>query len=85
MNGPRKFTYLYGLLEDNDPTIMTVRVSGASRTPRHQGCVERQNQLVKQIIQKKIEELKMKFPNSNPGWVDVLGPATSAIVKVTNH
>ena len=70
---------MYDLLKDNDPNILTVRVSGASRTPRHQGCVERQNAIVKQIIQKKIEEMKLRFPKSDPGWVDVLGPATSAM------
>jgi len=54
-------------------------VSGAPRTPRHQGSVENQNKHIKAIFDKLISEYESIHPNSNVGWVDFVGAATSAL------
>ena len=68
---------VYTLIKTADPNIITVR--GAPRTPRHQGSVENGNQHIKNIIDKQLEILRTKNTKSNPGWIDILGPVTSAI------
>ena len=68
---------VYSLLKDYDPNTLMVR--GAPRTPRHQGSVENGNQHIKTIIDKQIQVIKSNDSDSKIGWVDVLGPVTSAI------
>ena len=68
---------VFDLLKRNDPK--TVFVSGAPRTPRHQGSVENQNGHVQTIMGKEVDILKKHYPITDPGWTDVLGPTTSAL------
>ena len=68
---------VYFLMKNEDPNMLMVR--GAPRTPRHQGSVENGNQHIKVNIDKQIEVLRTMDPTANPGWVEVLGPVTSAM------
>ena len=68
---------VYGMIRDADPHILTV--TGAPRTPREQGSVENANQHVKGIIAREVRQARLRDPKLDIGWVDVLGPATSAM------
>ena len=68
---------VYGMIRDAEPHILTL--TGPPRTPRVQGSVENANQHVKSIIARAIIEAKLQDPQRDIGWVDVLGPATSAM------
>ncbi len=69
---------VYTLLKEADPGILLV--SGASRTPRHQGSVENINKWVKKVIQKELISARLSSrPGTKVGWVDVLPQTTSAI------
>jgi hypothetical protein len=63
-------------------------VTGRIRTPQDQGSVERGNQDVKKAISNAVIQSRSLDSNTSLTWVDVLGPASSAInnsVVYGNH
>jgi hypothetical protein len=70
---------VYGMIRDAEPHILTLTAAPPPHTLRVQGSVENANQQVKNIIVRATIEAKLQDSQRDIGWVDVLGPATSAM------
>ena len=68
--------YVYSLLKDMDPNILLV--TGAPRTPGHQGSVENVNKTIKNTIDKVIAGERLKG-NDSVTWLNVLPEVTSSV------